>query len=462
MVESLPQLGWAVVEPVDPHVSAGELAASLRRASWATGAEPTALMRVAATPTDPRYADQWGFANTGQYGGTPGADANAEPAWDWSRGTGTVVAVVDTGVDFTNPELAGRAWVNADEIPGNSVDDDGNGRVDDVNGWDFYNSDATVFDAGDGDKHGTHVSATIGAATDNAVGGAGMAWDTAVMALKFLGPGGGSDAAGAAAIVYAVDNGADVINCSWGGGSDTSILRDAMTYAAAHNVLVAAASGNYGRDTDATPFYPASMDATNIVSVAALTRADGLASFSDWGATSVDIGAPGQTIFSAQPKLPGALLIEKSPYRIVYLAFPAESVTDSSRAQRADIALGGPRGHGDERPGARGRRRLVGCGSGEVVGERASAYTAALAGAGYTERLGVLDRGERDAFGATLQGKVVVWFTGLDHRGLRRDVHDVRQRRAGGTGHLPRRRRPDGHLQRRRGLRHGIGSAARR
>ena len=414
VVESLPQIGWAVVEAIDAGVSADELAARIDKARWARVAEPSAIVHPAATPSDPKYGLQWGFANTGQSGGTVGADARAQTAWNWSRGTGTVVAVVDTGVDFSSPDLAGRAWVNADEVPDNGLDDDTNGKIDDINGWDFFRADNTVFDLGDGDKHGTHVAGTIGAGTNNGVGGAGMAWDTSVMSLKFLGPAGGTDAAGAAAIIYAVDNGADVVNCSWGGTVYAQILRDALTYAADRGVLVVAAAGNSGKNVDTTPFYPAAMDATNVVSVAALTRTDTLATWSNYGAAGVDIGAPGQDIYSAQPSLPAAMLIDKSPYRIVYLAFPAESITSQD---------------GREELIARSVSQVASTTStpilviddswalafGEVAGERASKYTSALSAAGYTDVAVHSIAASGTPSAALLQGKTVVWFTGLSY-----------------------------------------------
>ncbi|NTU70999.1 MAG: S8 family serine peptidase [Coriobacteriia bacterium] len=415
VVETIPEIGWAVVEPVDPSRSAADAIESLTDRPWATLAEPVSTVYPAMTPSDPNYGLQWGFKNSGQLGGTSGADANSEPALDWSRGADTVVAVVDTGVDFRAPDLAGRSWVNADEIAGNSVDDDGNGKVDDVNGWDFYRNDATVFDEVDGDKHGTHVAGTVGAATNNAIAGAGMAPETAIMSVKFLGESGGSDVNGAAGIVYAVDNGADVVNCSWGGGTSTTVLSDAMAYAAARNVLVVIAAGNSAVNNDVTPFYPASLESTNIVSVAALEQWDGLASFSNYGATTVDIGAPGQGIYSEQPVLPGALLVEQNPYKIVYYGFPVESVTDATARQSLVTNSMSAIATTTSDPVL-----VVDDGWGTIFGEgtwRRARYTAALTAAGYTNVTVHSTQTSGTPTAGLMAGKVVVWFTGATTAG---------------------------------------------
>lgn len=411
VVDTIPSIGWVVIEPTDEAVSTDEFAAKLAAEPLVTVAEPTQLVFPASVPNDPDFSKQWGFQNTGQSGGVAGADSRAVQAWAASRGRDVVVAVSDTGVDLSHPDLAANAWVNPGEIAGNGIDDDGNGKIDDVHGWDFYNGNNTVFDANDGDQHGTHVAGTIAAATNNAIGGAGMSWDTKIMALKFLGPMGGSSANGAATIVYAVDNGADIINCSWGGTGYSQILADAVAYAAENDVLIVCAAGNSGVNTDATPFYPASLTTTNVVSVAALTRTDGLAGFSNYGATSVDLGAPGQHIYSTQPGLTSALFIDRSPYKIAYLAFPAESITSiTARNQVVDrsvASLGTSLGDpilivDDSWPSS----------AGEVVGSRLSKYQSALTAAGYTNVSVHSTESNGIPSAASMSGKTVVWFTG--------------------------------------------------
>jgi subtilisin family serine protease len=408
VVETLPEIGWVVVEPQDPATSAQELLDALTDAGIADKAEPTVRYYPATTPTDPLYTQQWGFSNTGQSGGTAGADMHAEAAWDWSRGADTVVAVIDEGVQTAHPDLVGQIWVNTDEIAGNGIDDDGNGKIDDANGWDFLNGDATVFDLSDGEKHGTHVAGTVAAAANSGVGGVGAAWETKVMPLKFLGPNGGTDSQGAAAIIYAVDNGADVINCSWGGTGFSTALSEAISYAESHDVLVVAAAGNSSANSDSSPFYPAAYTHSNIVSVAALTRTDGLASYSNYGATSVDLGAPGSEILSTKPVLPSALMIDVAPYRVAYLSFPLEKVTDSGvRTALLDRSLGGLDALADTPvlvvddswPSWTGENLL-------------STYTNALSAAGYTNVTTHVTEVSGTPSQELMAGKTVVWFTG--------------------------------------------------
>ncbi|HKP73526.1 MAG TPA: S8 family serine peptidase, partial [Pyrinomonadaceae bacterium] len=165
-------------------------------------AEPNYRRYAAAAPNDTRYAEQWGMKNTGQSGGLAGADIKAEQAWDTTTGSRDfVVAVIDEGVDVSHQDLAANIWRNPAETPGNGIDDDGNGFVDDYNGYDFFHSDASVYDGPgtnpDGstvDAHGTHVAGTVGAVGNNGTGVAGVAWQASIMSLKFLGPGGGTSA----------------------------------------------------------------------------------------------------------------------------------------------------------------------------------------------------------------------------------------------------------------------------
>lgn len=310
-LRGLAKLGWTVLEP-EPGESATDVYLRVAASGTAAQVEFDAFARLAETPNDSMYSQLWGMNNTGQYiygvGGVPGADIGAQEAWDTNTGSNeTIVAIVDTGIDFSHPDLAPNAWVNPLEVAGNGLDDDGNGLVDDVNGWDYAHDDGTVFDPTDidayglNDNHGTHVAGTIGATGDNAYGVTGVNWDVQIMSLKFISSTSGSVLDGAEAIVYAVDHGATVINHSWT-SSPTSILEYAMAYAADHGVLNVAAAGNeYRRNIDTNPWYPASMVATNVITVAATTNTDGLADFSNVGVRSVDLGAPGEGILSTLP-----------------------------------------------------------------------------------------------------------------------------------------------------------------
>lgn len=264
-----------------------------------------------STPTDAEYDQLWGLSNTGQrlsYGlpsgyyysleTTPGIDIGFEDAHARASGDGVVVAVIDTGFDLSHHDLAANLWSNTGETCGDGVDNDGNGYVDDCDGWDFYNNDA-VPEAG-GDTHGTHVAGTILARHD-AVGIVGVASDATLMPLKALQAGSGSMSYAAQALRYAVDNGADVVNMSLGSNGNYQPLADAVEHARVNGVTVIAAAGNDGIDIDAAPTYPASYPHANLVSVGAHTATDQRAGFSNYGATNVDVFAPGHMILSAVP-----------------------------------------------------------------------------------------------------------------------------------------------------------------
>lgn len=414
IVDSIGPLGIVTVEPTRSTDDAASLAARIRRAGIAHAAEPARPIWALMRPDDPGFSMQWGFENTGQTGGVSGADARAVDAWDWARGTGTVVAITDTGVDFGAVDLAGRQWVNPGEVPGNGVDDDGNGRIDDVNGWDFVHGDASVFDPGDGDDHGTHVAGTIGAATGNGAGVAGTAGETRLMAAKCLGYEGGTDLGAASAIVYAVDSGADVINASWGLGSYRSpSVEAAVRYAADHGVLVICAAGNDGINIDSMPNYPAALPATNVVSVAALTAADGLASFSNRGASTVDLGAPGASIYSTVPRWPGALLTRDPVHTSVFLSFPLESVTPTAVGEQILSASLGELSDSTDDPvllvddAWQSRTTAY-----EPAGTRQAAFLSLLEGAGYSQVTTWSTEVSGTPDPATMSGKTVVWFTG--------------------------------------------------
>ncbi|MFN8589390.1 MAG: S8 family serine peptidase [Candidatus Eisenbacteria bacterium] len=280
----------------DPQAAAASLAA---RADVAY-AEPNYLWYASLRPNDPGYPLLYGLHNAGQTGGTPGADVRAEAAWDLTTGNPELlVGVVDTGFDWTHPDLAANVWTNPGEIPGNGVDDDGNGYVDDVHGWDFVNHDANPMDD---NGHGTHVSGTIAAVGNNGIGVTGVAWHARLVGLKFLNSsGGGSTADAITAILYATRIGVRVLNNSWGGSQYSQALRDAIVLANDAGIVFVAAAGNAGSDNDVRPTYPASYELPNIITVAATDRDDQLAPFSNWGAISVDLAAPGVDIYSTWP-----------------------------------------------------------------------------------------------------------------------------------------------------------------
>ena len=255
------------------------------------------------TPNDPRLSELWGLDNTGQTGGTSDADIDALEAWDIQTGNSNVViAVIDTGVDHNHEDLSANMWTNPGETAGNGIDDDGNGYVDDVYGWDFYNNDN---DPMDDHRHGTHCAGTIAAVGNNGVGVVGVNWAAKIMALKFLSAGGSgwtSDAV--AAVEYTTkmkqDFGIPIIamSNSWGGGGFSESLNDAIKAADTAGILFVAAAGNDGTDNDVSPHYPSSYDVPNVIAVAATDHNDDLAYFSNYGATSVDLAAPGVNILS--------------------------------------------------------------------------------------------------------------------------------------------------------------------
>ena len=263
-------------------------------------AEANYRLMLEGIPNDPRFSSMYGLNNTAQTGGTQDADIDAPEAWNINTGTRrTIVAVIDTGVDYNHQDLAANMWRNTGEISGDGVDNDGNGYVDDIYGYDFANNDA---DPMDDNGHGTHVSGTIGAVGNNGIGTTGVNWNTRIMALKFLAADGSGSTAGAiSALNYAVRMGANLSNNSWGGGGSSSLLSQAISNAKNAGHIFVAAAGNSGLNNDATANYPSNYDFDNVVAVAATDNKDVLASFSNYGATTVDIAAPGVGILSTLP-----------------------------------------------------------------------------------------------------------------------------------------------------------------
>ena len=250
---------------------------------------------LSVIPNDPRFGELWNMHNTGQSGGTADADIDAPEAWDVATGGGSevIVAVIDTGVDYLHPDLAANMWINEAEFNGTpGVDDDGNGYVDDIYGYDFayYNGDPI-----DDNGHGSHVSGTIGAVGNNGIGVAGVCWNIKIMALKFLFSGGSGYTSDAVSCVqYATLMGARVMSNSWGGGGYSSALENAIRAAGDAGILFIASAGNgYSSNNDIYPHYPSSYELDNVVAVLSTDHYDLLSEHSNYGLISVDLGAPG-------------------------------------------------------------------------------------------------------------------------------------------------------------------------
>lgn len=255
-------------------------------------AEPNYIVYATKTPNDPDFPDQWALPKI-----------NAPDAWDIrSDSPDVVVAVIDTGVDYDHPDLKANMWKNAGEIPGNGIDDDGNGVIDDVHGANFIPSTPSG-DPMDDNRHGSHVAGIISAVTDNNLGIAGASWKTQIMALKFLSASGsGSIANAIECIEYATKNGAHIMNNSWGGGGFSQAAEDAIKAANSAGILFTAAAGNSNNDNDANPHFPSNYEVENVLSVMATDQSDNRAGFSNFGLKTVDLGAPGVKILSTVPR----------------------------------------------------------------------------------------------------------------------------------------------------------------
>lgn len=275
------------------------LAAELRLNPAVEMAEPNYLISSAElVPDDPRFAEQWALRNTGTNGGQTGADIAAAMAWETTTGTSsTVIAVIDSGVDFTHPDLQHNQWVNKNERA-NAQDDDRNGYVDDTQGWDWIAGSGQTKDE---QGHGTAVAGIIAAEGNNHTGITGVMWKASLMSLRVLDQTGTGDVASAIeAIDYAIARGAQVINLSWGTDEPSQALRDAIVRATRRGVVVVCAAGNAGRDLDSTPHYPASFNIPDLIAVAATDQLDQLASWSNWSATHATLAAPGTDLLTTQ------------------------------------------------------------------------------------------------------------------------------------------------------------------
>ncbi|MFM2094233.1 MAG: hypothetical protein RIS70_1357, partial [Planctomycetota bacterium] len=300
---------------------------ALQRNPLVAFAEPNYVYRPAAISNDTYYTNGslWGMYSDdaagaiGPSGTTNQYGSQAERAWnDNITGSSNVfVGIIDEGLQFSHPDLAQNIWTNTFD-PVDGVDNDGNGYIDDIHGWDFFYNNNSVYDAGE-DAHGTHVAGTIGGVGGNGAGVAGVNWNVTMISAKFLGPGGGSTTDAVKAVDYITDlktrHGLNLVatNNSWGGGGYSQSLHDAIIRSAKQDILFVAAAGNASANNDAGSYYPSSYNTSigtstqtaasydGVISVASITNTGALSSFSSYGATTVDIGAPGSGVWSSVP-----------------------------------------------------------------------------------------------------------------------------------------------------------------
>ena len=311
--------GWEVVASRGGE-SLDEAVARLARDPDVAEVVPDLRVHPTTTPNDPHFDKQWALHNVGQtycaaqtcgsnLSGTGDADVDAPGAWDTTTGSSSVVvAIVDTGVAYDHQDLALNMWNNPNEIPGNGIDDDGNGYVDDVRGWDWFGDENDPYDDEaldqDGVPHGTHVAGIVAAKGDNSYGVTGVGWTTKIMPLRVLGPNGGSISDILAGMSYAIAEGAQVVNMSLGATGRNRSERDSLNNLfssvmnGAPDTLFVAAAGNSASNNEVDPLYPCAATSSNLICVAATDADDALASFSSYGSTSVDLGAPGEMILS--------------------------------------------------------------------------------------------------------------------------------------------------------------------
>jgi len=370
------------VAKVNPSDTSNALEA-LRARADVIYAEPNFVRRAMVAPNDPKYSQMWGLNNTTY----PGNDIRAEQAWNITSGSrNVVVGVVDSGIDINHEDLHDNIWTNPGEIAGNGVDDDGNGLVDDIHGWDFAHNDATVFDyteptyppsqnyAGDFEDHGTHVAGTIGATGNNSIGVVGVNWQVNLLPLKFLTEDGfGSTSDLLSALTYAKamrqlwessggTKGANirVLNNSYGGFGFSQAELDAIRSLNDAGILFVVAAGNEGLSNDSFPVYPANYISPNLISVAASQSVGIKSFFSNYGAATVNVTAPGESILSTTPKntytlfdgtsmsaphvsgsaallcaLSPGITVQKLRSLIMYTGYPAPWISGSLSTKRA-------------------------------------------------------------------------------------------------------------------------------
>lgn len=296
LVRKFARLGWQQVQ-LPAGMSISDAVARYKASGQFTSVEPNYIYHATTTSfNDPKAVSLWGLTRI-----------QAPNAWDTTTGSANVVvAVVDTGVDYNHPDLSANIWKNTGEVAGNGVDDDGDGYIDDVHGYDMANHDGDPMD----DKgHGTHVAGTIGAVGNNGIGVAGINWTVKILPMKFMKSDGTGNTADALAcydyLISLKKRGVNirVVNNSWGGGGYSQSLKDAIDTAGSLGILTVCAAGNGGSDmvgdnNDVTPYYPANYDSPSLISVAASNQTDAIDSFSNYGATTVDIAAPGDSITS--------------------------------------------------------------------------------------------------------------------------------------------------------------------
>ncbi len=262
--------------------------------------EPDFFITIVKMPNDSQMNRLWGLHNTGQTGGTQDKDLDGPEAWDKTTGSKNVLAaIIDTGIDRNHEDLKANMWTNPGEIAGNGKDDDGNGFIDDVHGWDFVNNDNNPHDD---NSHGTHCAGTIGGVGNNGKGVAGVAWNVSMVGIKFLsGSGRGSSSDAIKSIAYATKIGVDFTSNSWGGGGSSTSMKRAIEEAGKKGIGFIAAAGNHNGNNDSRPSYPASYDLDNVIAVGANDHNGKKASFSCYGKNSVDLFAPGVNTYSTVP-----------------------------------------------------------------------------------------------------------------------------------------------------------------
>lgn len=340
LLSEMKQSGYFLI--VSAQRTTQQLLDGMRSRPEVEAASPNYRRRLQRLPNDPKLDQLWGMTKIA-----------APDAWEKNTGSaGVVLAVLDSGVDYRHEDLAATMWRNPGEIAANGVDDDGNGFVDDVYGYDFAadNNGGRDSDPMDIDSHGTHVAGTIAAVGNNGSGVCGINWDARIMALKTVRPDQYIfDSDSIAAIEYAVlmkkNFGVNLvaINASWGGGGSNPLQKDAIAAAGDQGIAFICAAGNDGTDNDSTPFYPAAYDLACIIAVAATDADDQLADFSDYGANSVDIAAPGVGILSTVltgKGLEAALFSGAYTYKVIPMEFSGSTPAGGLTRQLVDCGLG--------------------------------------------------------------------------------------------------------------------------